>query len=153
MVRDGMQELKALHHCVYALHYHLVLVTKYRRKALSAEMIERIGSLTRERCAAWGGSLLEANGEADHVHLLIELPPTVVLSDFVNALKTNTSRVLRRDFGKKLTRHFSKPVLWSRSYCVISCGGAPLEVLKRYIQSQDAPTSHQDGLEGARGAS
>lgn len=131
--------IRQRHHCVYALNYHLVLVTKYRRKCLTAPMLEVIENLARERCASRDGELLECNGEADHVHLLVSLPPHIAFSEFVNALKTNTARVLRRDFTGELSRWYSQPVLWSQSYCAISVGGAPLEVLKRYIEQQDRP--------------
>ncbi len=93
----------------------------------------------KERCEAWGGRLLEFNGEADHIHLLLELPPTVVLADFVNALKTGTSRRLRNEFKEHLASVYKKPVLWSRSYCILTCGGAPLEIIKQYIQQQARP--------------
>lgn len=131
--------LTSRHHCVYSLKYHLVLVTKYRRRCLTKPMLDQVIDLARERALAWDGSLIETNGEADHVHFLFELPPHRAVSDFVNALKTNTSRILRRDFRAALDRFYSKPVLWSRSYCVISVGGAALDVLKTYIQQQDAP--------------
>ena len=84
----------------------------------------------------WGGTLLECNGEADHMHLLIELPPTVLMSTFVNNVKTVSSRLLRKAYGPALTRWYRQPVLWSRSYCVLSCGGAPLSVLRQYIEQQ-----------------
>ncbi|QXX76678.1 IS200/IS605 family transposase [Methylovirgula sp. HY1] len=128
--------LNTLFHCVYALHYHLVIVTKYRNKALTPGMRASFSEQAGERCEAWGGELLECNGEADHVHLLFTLPPTVALSAFVNALKTGTSRRLRKEFAEHLRRFYRKPVLWSRSYCVISSGGAPLDLLKTYIQNQ-----------------
>ena len=131
--------LNALYHCVYSLTYHLVIVTKYRKKCLTAPMLESFEAQARERCEAWGGKLLEVNGEADHLHLLLELPPSIALAGFVNALKTGTSRRLRNDFTQHLARFYTKPVLWSRSYCILSSGGAPLEVLKRYIQDQDRP--------------
>jgi putative transposase len=83
--------------------------------------------------------LIEASGEADHVHLLLSLPPDVRLSEFVNALKTGTSRRLRSGFAEQVNRYYRKPVLWSRSYCVISAGGAPLAVLRRYIEAQARP--------------
>jgi putative transposase len=102
-------------------------------------MIEAFEVQAKERCQAWGGKLLEANGEIDHIHLLLELPPTAALSEFVNALKTGTSRRLRNEFKEHLDGFYSKPVLWSRSYCVLSCGGAPLEIIKQYIQQQDRP--------------
>ncbi len=131
--------LNALYHCVYSLTYHLVIVTKYRKKCLTAPMLESFEAQARERCEAWGGKILEVNGEADHLHLLLELPPSIALAGFVNALKTGTSRRLRNDFTQHLARFYTKPVLWSRSYCILSSGGAPLEVLKRYIQDQDRP--------------
>ena|ERR1035437_1795932 len=131
--------LKSSYHCVYALNYHLVLVTKYRRKCLSCAMLKVIESSARERCASRGGELLEANGESDHVHLLVSLPPNVSPGEFVNAVKSNTARILRRDFLRELARVYSQPGLWSRSYCAISVGGAPLEVLKRYIEEQERP--------------
>ena len=83
--------------------------------------------------------MLEVNGEVDHVHLLIELPPSAALADFVNALKTGTSRRLRNLFAEHLSRFYEKSTLWSRSYFVASCGGAPLEVIKQYVQQQERP--------------
>jgi len=93
----------------------------------------------KERCAAWGGRLIEANGEPDHVHLLIELPPTAALAEFVNALKTGTSRRLRTIFAQELAGVYSKPVLCVAQLLRASCGGAPLEIIKQYIQQQDRP--------------
>jgi putative transposase len=98
-------------------------------------------------CAAlldtWGGSLVACNGEADHMHLLIELPPTVRLSTVVNNLTTVSSRLLRKASGQDLARWYRKPVLWSRSYCVLSCGGAPLSVLRQYIEQQGEGASER----------
>ena len=133
------QALDALFHCVYSLHYHLVLVTKSRRKALTAAMLGRFNALARERIEAWQGRLIEVSGEADHVHLLFTVPPKHARSDFVNALKTGTSRNLRNEFSAELSRIYRKPGLWSRSYCVISSAGAPLAILRRYIESQERP--------------
>jgi putative transposase len=135
----AMQELEALYHCVYALHYHLVIVTKCRRRALSSAILDRFEALARGRVEAWGGRLIAVNGEADHLHLLFTLPPKHALSDFVNALKTGTSRRLRSKFADEVGRIYRKPVLWSRSYCVISCGGAPLSVLRQYLEQQERP--------------
>ena len=73
------------------------------------------------------------------MHLLFTQPPKYALSNFVNALKTGTSRRLRSEFAAELNQVYRKPVLWSRSYCVISCGGAPLSVLKQYIENQERP--------------
>ncbi len=75
------------------------------------------------------------NGESDHVHMLIQYPPTVQLSKLVNNLKSVTSRRMRNEF-LDLRGNYTKPVLWSRSYFAGSCGGAPLEIIKQYIQNQ-----------------
>lgn len=130
------QELKTLYHCVYNLQYHLVLVTKYRRKCITTAMLARLREILAATTAKWGGELIECNGEADHVHLLISLSPTIQISTFVNNLKTVSSRLIRKEFGRELARWYRKPVFWSRSYCVISCGGAPLSVLRQYIEQQ-----------------
>lgn len=128
-----------LFHCVYALHYHLVIVTKYRRECITVPMLLRLREISAQRCKDWRGELVEFNGEADHIHLLVSLPPNLDLSRFVNNLKTTSSRLIRRDFAGQLARVYRKPVFWSRSYCIISCGGAPLAILKQYIEQQAVP--------------
>jgi len=133
------QKLNKLFHCAYALQYHLVLVTKYRHACLSDSMLLRFEEIARERCVGWGGQLMEINGESDHVHLILSLPPNLKLSGFVNNLKTTSSRLMRRDFANELKPYYWKPVLWSRSYCIISCGGAPLDVVRQYIDNQQRP--------------
>lgn len=132
-------KFRKAYHCVYALSYHLVLVTKYRRRCITAPMLARLREVIALRCADWGGELIEFNGEADHVHTLLELPPNLDLSRFVNNVKTTSSRLIRRDFGEQLAHVYRKPVFWSRSYCIVSCGGAPLSVIKQYVESQNAP--------------
>lgn len=129
--------LKAQNHCVYNVKYHLVLVTKYRRKVINTEILNRLTKMADDRIAAWEGELVEINGEPDHLHILFELPPKYAVSDFVNALKTGTSRKIRNEFPEYLKSFYWKPVFWSRSYCVVTCGGAPLSVIKQYIENQD----------------
>lgn len=96
-----------------SLHYHFVLVTKYRKRCLTGAMLEEIERLCVQRAETWEGRLLEMNGEADHVHFLLALPPHCCVSDFVNALKTNTSRLLRRKHAPQLSRFYRDNVLWS----------------------------------------
>ena len=135
----GQAEFSKLYHCVYALHYHLVLVTKDRRQCLTGPMLDRCRDLAAARCEGWGGKPMEVNGEPDHVHLLISLPPNLDLSRFVNTLKTTTARLIRKAFAAAVSRVDRTPVFWSRSYCVISCGGAPLSVITQDIAQQAAP--------------
>jgi putative transposase len=130
------QQLNVLYHCVYSTNYHLVFVTKYRRRCITQEILERLKEIAQRILALWEGELMEFNGEADHIHLLVSIPPKVAPSKLVNNLKTVTCRLIRKEFAEHLARFFRKPVFWSRSYCIISCGGAPLSVIKQYIEQQ-----------------
>ena len=126
-------------HCTFSLSYHFVFVTKYRRPCLTGEMLDRLRSIVESLCESWGGKLVELNGEADHIHLLLEMTPRAAPSVVANNFKTVTSRLLRKEFNAELNRTYSKPVLWSRSYFVTSCGGAPLSVIRQYIEQQSRP--------------
>ena len=131
------QGLNNLYHCSYSLQYHLVLVTKYRRKVINQPILKRLEEHFRYLLDdRWDSKLMEFNGEPDHVHLLIALNLKVDLSKLVNNLKTVTSRIIRKEFSDHVNKFYWKPVFWSRSYCIITCGGAPLTVLKQYIENQ-----------------
>ena len=132
----NMQAFSRTNNCVFALSYHRVLVTKRRRPVLTGAMIDQARPIAAERCEVRGGRLVEFGGEADHLHLLIALPPAVALAEFVNALKTSTSRLLRRDHPG--LRRIGG-ALWSPSYFVCSCGGASLETVREYVRSQERP--------------
>jgi len=110
----GQARFSKLYHCVYALQYHFVLVTKSRRRCLTAPMLARMREIAAARCEGWGGELLKMKGEPDHVHLLVALPPNLELSGFVNNLKTTTSRLIRKEYAAEVNRVYRKPILWSR---------------------------------------
>lgn len=99
-------------------------------------MLDRLKEIFSETLQKWEGRLIEFNGEADHVHLLMSVNPKVQPSKLVNNLKTVSSRLIRKEFTEHLGKVYRKSVFWSRSYCIISCGGAPISVLKQYIQQQ-----------------
>ena len=122
-------------HCVFLMHVHLVFVTKYRRKVFSKTMLKTMKMVFEEVCDKFEASLVEFNGESDHVHLLINHPPKVAVSRLVNSLKGVSSRILRRDFPS-LGKNCLRSQLWSSSYFAGSCGGAPLTVIKQYIENQ-----------------
>lgn len=128
--------LKSQNHCVYSINYHLVIMTKYRHKVINGDILERFIAIAKERLETWEGELIEVNGEPDHIHLLLELPPKHAVSDFVNALKTSSSRLIRKEYADHLKPYYWKPVFWSKSFCVTSCGGAPLDIIKQYIADQ-----------------
>ena len=77
-----------------------------------------------------------AGGELDHIHLLLDMHPNIMPSKFVNNLKTVTSRRMRREYAKHLSQFYWKPVQWTRAYCLITAGGAPISVLREYIEKQ-----------------
>ena len=130
---------------VKSLFYHLVLVTKYRRKCITAPMLARLKTHCEVLVEKWQSELLEFNGEPDRVHLLISLNPKVTPSAFVNNLKTVTCRYIREEIGEELKRYYwNKPVSRSRSYCIISCGGAPLSVVQQYIEQQEKSVKPQE---------
>lgn len=124
---------------VYHLSIHLVIVTKYRRQVIHAAMLQRLKEIFAATCEKWDCKLTEFSGEPDHVHMLIEINPKVQISAFANNLKTVSSRLIRKEFADRVNEFYSKPVFWKIGYCVISTGGASIEVVKRYINSQDEP--------------
>ena len=134
----AQQPLRRGRHSVSRLVVHLVFVIKYRRAVLAAEHLERMEAVCLGVAEKMGFQLLEFNGEADHVHLLVEYPPAVAVSALVNALKGVSSRMLRKEFP--LRPHGEH--LWSPSYFASSAGGATIETLRRYIAEQDRPEGH-----------
>lgn len=130
----------AHYHCVYNLKYHLVLVTKYRRKAFTNQMLIDLEEKMRELADKWGVTILEFGGESDHVHLLLDMNPSIQPSKFINNLKTVSSRYMKKIHGEHLKRYYwGTNAMWSRAYCLITAGGAPLSVLKQYIEAQERP--------------
>ena len=125
-------------HCVFAMHAHLVFVTKYRRHVFTAAILEDLRVFMASVCRDFGAELVEFDGEDDHVHLLVNYPPTVQLSALVNSLKGVSSRRIR-GIHPELEKRFWKGVLWSPSYFAASCGGAPLEIIRQYIERQRTP--------------
>ena len=120
---------------VYALHVHLVFVTKYRRRVLDEAATATLRTIFAKVGEDFGAELRACDGEDDHVHLLVEYPPTVLLPTLVNSLKGVSSRLLRQQ-RPDIVRRYWKNVLWSPSYFAASCGGAPLDVIRRYVEQQ-----------------
>jgi putative transposase len=121
------------------LKAHLVLTTKYRRKAFNTEMLERLHIVFEELLSKWDCKLVEFNGEDNHVHLLFQYHPDLELSKLVNNLKSISSRKLRQEFSEHLKTFYSKDVFWNGSYFIASCGGVTVSTLKKYIENQQQP--------------
>ena len=126
-------------HVVSCLHAHLVFVTKYRHPVFTSDHLRQLHVIFDDVCSDFGVELVEFNGEAEHVHLLVEYPATVQLSKLVNSLKGVSSRLICRDNPELVQHYWRSKRLWSESYFVGSVGGAPLEVVRRYIEGQRAP--------------
>ncbi|MBE9223847.1 IS200/IS605 family transposase [Cyanobacterium stanieri LEGE 03274] len=125
---------------VYKLTAHVVLVTKYRKKAISGEVLIRLKEILRETLLKWECNLVEFNGESDHVHLLIDYKPDISLSKLIANLKTVSSRLIRRDFPELASKYFyNKPYFWTGAYFVASCGGVTVSQLKKYVENQKIP--------------
>ena len=126
-------------HVVSALHVHLVFVTKYPRGVLDDEMLRACEVAMRKVCGDFGAELHEFNGEHDHVHLLVLYPPKVAVAALVNSLKGVSARRLRAEFTGRVNRASMHGRSWSPSCFAASCGGAPLSILKQYIEQQRRP--------------
>ena len=127
-------------HCVFQLHVHLVFVTKYRKKIFDADAINRLRAIFTNVCGDFEAEMVEMNGEVDHVHLLVNYPPKHSVSSLVNSLKGVSSRLLRVE-RPDMERKYWKDVLWSPSYFAASCGGAPISILRQYIEQQKSPNA------------
>ncbi len=118
---------------------HIVFVTKYRHPVITESIEARLKELIKKLCQTQDCELLECKadlGKRDHIHLLIDLAPKISLSKLANILKTITSREIRKEFAEELKPYYWKPVFWKRGFGYTSAGGAPLTVLKKYIENQ-----------------
>ncbi len=132
-------DLRRARKCVFNLHIHLVFITKYRKCIFKKHHLEELEKIFKKVCKDFDVVLVEVDGEQDHVHLLINYPPMISVSKLVNSLKGVSSRMLRLKC-KEVSEYYIGKALWSPSYFASSCGGAPIDVIKKYIQSQRSPT-------------
>jgi putative transposase len=125
--------------CVFLLHAHLVFVTKYRRRVFTKSTFQEARKIFQDVCCDFGAELVEFEGEGDHVHLLVNYPPKIAISRLVNSLKGVSSRLLRKQGHPLILKYLWGGCLWSPSYFAGSCGGAPIAVIRKYIESQQTP--------------
>ena len=133
------RDIRRGRHCVFELYVHLVFVPKYRRDIFDSKALDLMKEYFEKVCNDFESELREFNGEDDHVHCVINYPPKVAVAKLVNSLKGTSSRKLRK-YYPKIKKNYFKNVLWSPSYCAVSCGGAPLDIVKAYIEKQKRPT-------------
>jgi putative transposase len=118
----------------------LVFVTKYRRGVFTDKILSRCEEIMASVCADFEAELTEFNGETDHVHLLVHYPPKTSVSKLVNSLKGVSARRLRQEYTGTMNRAIMHGHLWSPSYFAASCGGAPLSIIRQYIEQQQRPS-------------
>ena len=136
---DMSSDLRTGRHCTFIMHVHLVFVTKYRRKVFTKQILDELGKIFAKVCNDFEAELVEFDGEYDHVHLLINYPPKVAISKLVNSLKGASSQVIRKKGYPAIQQALWGGSLWSRSYFAGSCGGAPIDLIKKYIEEQSTP--------------
>jgi putative transposase len=134
-VTDITMKLDTNAHSVFLLNYHLILVTKYRREIFDGPISARAKEIFEYIAPDYKITIIEWNQDVDHIHILFRAHPKSELSKFINAYKSASSRLIKKDFPELIDKLW-KGCFWSTSFCLLTVGGAPLEVLKRYIESQ-----------------
>ena len=133
---SGMtRELDHNQHSVYLMYYHLIMVVKYRRKVIDDEISERAKEIFEYIAEGYGITLEEWNHDEDHVHVMFRAKPSSELSKFINAYKSASSRLLKKEHPE-IRDKLWKEAFWSQSYCLLTAGGAPIEVIRKYIETQ-----------------
>lgn len=122
-------------HSVFSLHYHLILVVKYRRQVFTDEISNRAKEIFEYIAPTYKIELVEWNHDKDYVHVLFKGQPKTEFSKFINAYKSASSRLLKKEFPT-IRQTLWKEMFWSRSFCLLSSGGAPIEVIRQYIENQ-----------------
>ena len=122
-------------HSVYLMYYHLIMVVKYRRKVIDNPISERAKEIWEHIAPRYGIVLEEWNHDIDHVHVMFRAQPRTEFSKFINAYKSASSRLLKKEYPE-IREKLWKEAFWSQSFCLLTAGGAPVEVIRQYIESQ-----------------
>ena len=130
-----MRELQNNNHSVFLLYYHLILVVKYRKKVIDNVISNRLREIFEYISPRYAIKIEEWNHDVDHVHIMFTSQPKSELSKFINAYKSASSRLIKKEFPK-IRQKLWKEYFWSQSFCLLTTGGASIEVIRKYIQSQ-----------------
>ncbi len=128
-------ELESNNHSVFLMYYHLILVIKYHRKVIDDAVSDRLREIFEYIQPNYNITLQEWNHERDHVHVLFKAHPNSELSKFINAYKSASSRLIKKEFSI-IRKSLWNEYFWSRSFCLLTTGGASIETIKRYIENQ-----------------
>ena len=124
-------------HSVFLLQYHLIMCIKYRNKVIDDVISERLQQIFEYIAPNYHIILEEWNHDVDYVHVLFRGQPNTEISKFINAYKSASSRLIKKEYPE-IRKSLWKEMFWSQSYCLISTGGATVDIIKQYIQSQGA---------------
>ena len=122
-------------HSVFKLHYHLIMCVKYRNKVITDDISLRLKNIFEYIAPNYNIVLEEWNHDIDHVHILFRGAPNTEISKFINAYKSASSRLIKKEYPQ-IRKSLWKEMFWSQSFCLISTGGATIDTIKQYIQSQ-----------------
>ena len=128
-------EFDTNNHSVFMLHYHLIMCIKYRNKVINDEISDRLKDIFEYICPKYNIILEEWNHDTDHVHILFRGQPNTEISKFINAYKSASSRLIKKEFTQ-IRKSLWKEMFWSQSYCLLTTGGVTVDIIKQYIQSQ-----------------
>ena len=132
---DYMDKMDHNAHSVYLMYYHLIMVVKYRRKVIDDPISERAKEIWERIAPDYGITLEEWNHDVDHVHVMFRAQPKSELSKFINAYKSASSRLLKKEYPQ-IRERLWKEAFWSQSFCLLTAGGAPIDVIRSYIETQ-----------------
>lgn len=122
-------------HSVFLMYYHLVLVIKYRREVIDKEISDRLREIFEYIALNYNINIVEWNDDKDHIHTLFKGQPNTELSKFINAYKSASSRLIKKEFPK-IKQKLWKEYFWSKSFCLLTTGGVTIDVIKKYIEKQ-----------------
>ena len=139
-----VKELDTNNHSVFMLHYHLIMCTKYRRDVIDDNISNRLKEIFLRIADSYNIVLEEWNHDIDHVHILFRGAPNTELSKFINAYKSASSRLVKKE-NPEIKKSLWKEMFWSQSFCLISTGGVSVDIIKQYIQTQDQKGEADNG--------
>lgn len=128
-------KLDSNNHSVFSLNYHLILVIKYRKKVINDDISNRLKEIFEYISPRYNITLQEWEHDKDHIHILFKSHPNTELSKFINAYKSASSRLIKKEFPI-IKNKLWKEYFWTRSYCLITTGGATIDVVRKYIENQ-----------------
>jgi len=130
-----VRNLQSNNHSVFSLYYHLIMVVKYRRRVIDDKISVRLREIFENIAAKYSLQVEERAHDIDHVHVMFTAQPKSELSKFINAYKSASSRLIKKEFPQ-IRQKLWKEYFWSQSFCLLTTGGVTIEVIRKYIQSQ-----------------